>query len=294
VKTVRAIAQETNLRRDRIGYSNDPRMLDGKIYVIAAYSFRHLNSEYAGPLIWVRRDSDSAVADFYPGKDGWVDVAAITAWLDGSTADVAWYDQSGAARHIETTTANLNLTGVNGHPTAEFSGEVMKGTFSMSGTALSFLQVSRDNARQAGGGPDYYWGLGLGTTSGAAFGAEGDAENDYLAGDYVFITNGTNAGQVPHFVSSGGQSSAPTGLEVWGGILSADRALLRRNGSALASRVASTGSSIVAANQLAIGAKTQTISDPHIGVDIGELIFFTADINSDVASYEAAMAEAWG
>lgn len=293
MKTIRAIAQGASFRSERIGYSNNARMLDGAMFVKAAYSFRHLVSDYGGPLIWVFRDSDSAVKNFYPAKDGWVDTAEITAWLNGSTGDVGWYDQSGNARDIETTTANLNLTGVNGHPTAEFSGKVMKSRFSMTGTALSFLQASRDNARQSGGGPDYYWGLALSGSSGIAFGAEGDAESDYLAGDYVFFGKGSEVAAAPRFISDGGQTSAPTALEVWSGILSADRATLRRDGSALTSRVAATGSDVVAANQLAIGAKTQTVSDSHIGVDIGELIFFTSDINSDVAAYEAALTEAW-
>lgn len=303
-RTNRAISPGTNYGKGRVGFSGNAKLLDGKRHVAAAYSLRHINSDYAGPLARITRTSDAQSIDLYPGKNEFdllpdpraTNIDTVEAWLGGSAATGRPYDQSGNGRDIETGAPTFSLDGLNGHPCFIFTNNAatnLKGTFSLSGSAFSFLQVSMDTVRQSGGGPDYYFGLANAGTAGIAFGAEGDAEQDYLPGDYVLFGKGLNSGEPPRFISNGGLSTVPTALEVWTGILSASRATLRRNGAALASRVALTGGVITAANQFVLGARTQTGSDGHPGWRLGEWIGFRNDINADVAAYEAACAAAW-
>lgn len=70
----------------------------------ALFSFRLVGWGYDGPCILVRRSTDNAVRDFGFAA-GWLDVAAMLAWVteQSSTASgyvVTWYDQSGNGRDI--------------------------------------------------------------------------------------------------------------------------------------------------------------------------------------------------
>ncbi|WGD30404.1 arabinofuranosidase catalytic domain-containing protein [Ancylobacter sp. WKF20] len=115
--------------RRRAGARRAP--LDG-IAPYAAHGLQRLLSSYRGPLLRARRGSDNAQADFYPRGDGWLDVAALTAW--GGSASVflvTLYDQTGNGRHAGQTTVGaqprLALSGVadlgpNGRPVAVFDG----------------------------------------------------------------------------------------------------------------------------------------------------------------------------
>lgn len=86
----------------------------------AAYALCRLRSAYTGPVVQVRRSSDSTVADVYPDASGRVLQTAsgqtLSAWLGGSTAYVTtWYDQSGRSM-------NLAAASVAGQPPLELSG----------------------------------------------------------------------------------------------------------------------------------------------------------------------------
>ncbi|WAC27261.1 arabinofuranosidase catalytic domain-containing protein [Ancylobacter sp. SL191] len=115
--------------RRRAGARRAP--LDG-LAAYAAHGLRRLLSTYRGPLLRARRGSDNAQADFYPRGDGWLDLAALTAWAGSSSAFlVTLYDQTGNARHAGQATPGaqprLVLTGTpelgpNGRLVATFDG----------------------------------------------------------------------------------------------------------------------------------------------------------------------------
>lgn len=68
---------------------------------LMVYSFRHINSNYVGPLIKVRRASDNATADYSASLGNFVDWAAIDTWAGGNYFLEKWYDQSGNNYHLE-------------------------------------------------------------------------------------------------------------------------------------------------------------------------------------------------
>ncbi len=84
-------------------------ILDEKLVDISfAYSMRILESDYEGPLVRLRRQSDNAEMDFGCTDTDIVDVAAINSWRGGANVFmVVWYDQSGLGRNaIQNTNAN--------------------------------------------------------------------------------------------------------------------------------------------------------------------------------------------
>lgn len=76
-------------------------ILDDKLDDISfAYGLRVLESDYNGPLIRLRRDSDNAEEDFGWADNDIVDVDAINTWRAGANVFVViWYDQSGLGRN---------------------------------------------------------------------------------------------------------------------------------------------------------------------------------------------------
>lgn len=104
--------------------------------------FRGLSS-YSGPLVRLRRDSDDAESDFGTGADGeFLDVAAITTWLGGSTGYVVTiYDQTANGDDItQATKANqpaltLSDAAANNKPTMSFDGgDWLQGAFAVGGS----------------------------------------------------------------------------------------------------------------------------------------------------------------
>ena len=75
----------------------------GQGAVLGFYSLRKVIPTYTGPVINVRRSSDSVTADFFADLNGNLkatDGTKITGWLNGTTGYVTtWYDQSIYARH---------------------------------------------------------------------------------------------------------------------------------------------------------------------------------------------------
>lgn len=78
----------------------------------AAFSTRLLRSNYFGPMVRVRRSTDSAEADFYANEYGHIGTSrygrgtSLTSWLNGGTGFVrVWYDQSGCGAHVTQSTA---------------------------------------------------------------------------------------------------------------------------------------------------------------------------------------------
>lgn len=67
----------------------------------AAYALHRLLSDYEGPAILVRRDSDNATLDIGFLADGSLDTAALLAHCGANSGYVVtWYDQSGLGRHF--------------------------------------------------------------------------------------------------------------------------------------------------------------------------------------------------
>lgn len=108
------------------GVSPGPRPLETIPGIYGIVGTVRFVSTYLGPLVRLRRSSDNAERDFYPlaGSD-WVDTAAITTWLAGSTASIkTFYDQRGSKHWTQTSNAT--------QPTLTISGTFAWATFSVS------------------------------------------------------------------------------------------------------------------------------------------------------------------
>ena len=93
------------------------------LYSIA--SLKLVRAAYTGDLARLRRVSDNVEDDFGPDGTGWIDAAAITTWLGGSSARVVtMYDQSGNGRTWTQSTAGtqpfLDLSAT--YPRLDFQG----------------------------------------------------------------------------------------------------------------------------------------------------------------------------
>lgn len=84
--------------------ANQRFLLDRYQGATVAYSLRRLRAGYVGPVVRVRRSSDSAEADFRAAE---VSGGALTAWVgSGNDGFVrTWYDQSLNAKHAGQTTS---------------------------------------------------------------------------------------------------------------------------------------------------------------------------------------------
>lgn len=103
-------------------------VLDHVPNAAAAYSLRRLSNAYTGPVVKVRRSSDSTTADFTAADvvDG-----TLTAWVGAGDGFVhTWYDQSGNERNATQATAAAQpkvvssgtLVTEGGRPTLQFDG----------------------------------------------------------------------------------------------------------------------------------------------------------------------------
>lgn len=79
-----------------------PGILDFAPGAAAAYSLRNLSRSYAGPVVTVRRSTDSAEADFTAAE---VSDGTLAGWAGADGFVKQWWDQSGNARHATQATA---------------------------------------------------------------------------------------------------------------------------------------------------------------------------------------------
>jgi hypothetical protein len=89
----------------------------------AAYSMRRIVSGYAGKAIKVRRSSDNASQDIGFAANGWLDMAAASAFAAGSTLWIdTWYDQGAGGLNAKaaTTSAQPQLNVIGGVPYIAF------------------------------------------------------------------------------------------------------------------------------------------------------------------------------
>lgn len=112
------------------GYLLNSMTTTTKNSVIVAYSLRRVNPSYAGPVVRVRRSTDSSESDFYSTYYGLLTLdpsgngTTLLSWLTGATGYVrTWYDQSGTERHaIQTTTGSQpQISFTLGYPTVYFN-----------------------------------------------------------------------------------------------------------------------------------------------------------------------------
>lgn len=84
-------------------------ILDEKLEDISfAFSLRILESDYNGPLIRLRRDSDNLEEDFFCTDSDMVNIDAINTWRNGANVYVTiWYDQSGLNRNAVQSTNTM-------------------------------------------------------------------------------------------------------------------------------------------------------------------------------------------
>jgi hypothetical protein len=116
----------------------------------AAYSTRRLRTDYAGPLVRVRRSGDNAEADIGYGAAGWLDEAALLAHVGaGSGFVTTWYDQSGNGRDATQTTAGRQPNIVNAgvvRPAPDFDGvdDDMRSTVGAIGSSCEIMVATND------------------------------------------------------------------------------------------------------------------------------------------------------
>ena len=109
----------------------------------AAFSTRLLRSDYFGPVVRVRRSTDSAEADFFANEAGQLGTSrygrgtSLMSWLSGGTGFVrTWYDQSGSGAHVtqSTTSSQPTITPATGTTgtliTFDGSNDFLSGTTS--------------------------------------------------------------------------------------------------------------------------------------------------------------------
>lgn len=103
-----------------------------------AYSIKSVFSTYTGPVVQIRRSSDSAIIDFYSDADtnGNLNTSSgvdYISWLNGATGYVTiWYDQSGKGYHAQQSNVAIQ-------PTVDYTNKVVD--FTANG-GLSYLQTT--------------------------------------------------------------------------------------------------------------------------------------------------------
>lgn len=251
-----------------------------------AYAARQLRAAHTTALLRVRRSSDNAEQDIQ-AVSGALDTTALLAFAGaGDAFVVAWYDQTGNARHLTQPTAarqpRIVASGVvdvvNTRPTVNLiaaNSHWMSGAFAplYSAGAATFVGAWRNNASAA----DSYL---FGETSSADFDPFYDLTSGSSQSNEVKLAIRDDAGAT--FSGNGGS------LQVQG----------FTNGAMRAFRVADTGSAVrvasnttaeaqdatytrsghtLTANQTALGARLrQASADKFPSMSVGEIIAFPA------------------
>ena len=141
-------------------------LLDDYPSAAAAYSLRALNSAYTGPLIRVRRSSNTE-KDFFAKYDGSLDTVALLEYVnDGANTGngfiTTWYDQSGNGINANQSSASKQpiiassgvISTLNGNPTMQFISSFVMDlnltgypfTSGGSATEKSIFAVAENNA----------------------------------------------------------------------------------------------------------------------------------------------------
>lgn len=147
----------------------------------AAYSVgRKLRAAYTGPLFELRKTIgvDSFEQDFYPLANGYLDTAAVAAYLAGADSHgiSAIYDQVGSRNRTQSTAAlqaQFIASGQNGRPIARFDGSRIYDFTSLALANFTLFMAYQANVPTlsvhyllAGSGQGFYTGGTTGTATG--------------------------------------------------------------------------------------------------------------------------------
>ena len=196
-----------------------------------ALGLRKLNSSYNGNALQLRRSSDNATSDFgFVGND--LDLASITAWLNGATGYCTiLYDQSGNGGDVTQTDPNRQPSfvsgGINGNPTLHFNTSqflsnntnypppftVVYGARETGGSRQRVLSAGNNN-----------WLLGFwGGNKQCAYFDGWVAYPNYAGDNSFYVYSGASDGSVSQFyenssliANNSGGVSGPNGIELNG------------------------------------------------------------------------------
>lgn len=255
-----------------------PGFLDGRSDVAAAYSMRRVWSAALGPLVRLRRVSDSVERDFGANQFA-VSAPEVAAWVGGSSATVTkWYDQSGAGRDLAQSTASFQPAFSvlsNGLPGVTFDGtnDVLRASFTL-------IQPHARNIV-----------MRVVTTPAA----EGHVLDGFTNGGGQVYYSAANGSQ-PHIYAGGTLGSNDTSMPVsTRGVLGMTfndvSSILNFNAATTSSFTGAAGS--INPDGISVGASAS--SGNPLNVEVQELIQFnTAHTAGQLASDNAAMRTAWG
>lgn len=165
--------------------------------VSLAVSLRTMFSRYTGPLVLIRRGSDSATLDVY-AKDGVIDRAAVAAFCAGTTGFVrTWYDQSGNGCNVDQPTAASQ-------PTIFSSGDLVRDAYGnprIFHTATGQIMTFNPALVANGANPSTCFAVTMNTTAGGVrsrFSWGTNTANLYRSyetdnGNLPRVTNGTTS-----------------------------------------------------------------------------------------------------
>ncbi len=264
-----------------------PKLLDFAPGAAAAYSLRQLSSSYAGPVVTVRRSSDSAEADFTAGE---VSDGTLAAWV-GSGDDgfvTTWHDQSGNGKDATQATSTAqpkiidsgSLVTQAGRPALLFDGS--------DDTLFLADDVMPSNQ------PAYSFGVFSATTKTAAQWIFGRAFN---AGAYYFSVIASNAATNPSSIRFAIRTSVDvavftsaisTGLvTLFSGSYDSSQIVVRRDGAHSATAAASGAISYNANDRAAIGAaRSSTTTSLFLEGKISEIIHYNSSQSARVQRIE--------
>lgn len=251
--------------------------LAGRADVAMAYSFRHLNSTYLGPVIRARRASDNAELDFNPSTNALLTFAAINTWAGGNAFVVTLYDQSGNARDVTQATAALQpqiINGSNSNPAMLFDGvdDLMRsGAFAIA-QPVTINTVFR-----------------LPTAAGAQVAVDNGTNETFE----IWFTVGAARIYGGTTLSDASVDAAmPIGARAaFGGAFNGASSLIEVNSTSLGSAAGTAGTNGITTG-ITVGAAGD--SALFINMEMQELIYFnTAHLSGQLAADNSAMRTAW-
>lgn len=174
--------------------------------VFVAYSLRRVTS-YTGPLIRIRRVSDSVELDFGSVADGSLDTTAISTFLLGTTGTISkWYDQGPNAFDVAQATAGsqpaYTENSYGSRPGLTFNGTSSNLTrASTTWNAADLMAFAVCKLTTAGGTYRALFTLASATTSGIELIlSNGATSQDWVAADARADGNGSNSGRAPRAI----------------------------------------------------------------------------------------------
>lgn len=260
-----------------------------------AYSLRNIRTAYTGPVVQLRRSSDSSTRDCYEAEltDG-----TVATWASGGDAFVrTWYDQSGNARHVQQTTSSLqpqlvssgSVLLLNGKPAIDWSAasvnRVMTGTVATS-TAMTVVSVFSAVKRSATYIKLFNIGADSANSGYALTPFVWETAQDWQTNDSAFLANGYDSAQSARIVSSGAIfTSSATAQALFFNSISSAAARAFVNGTEIAYRVQTPGNtSVNASTTLYLGNNNASVQ--QFSGRMQEIIFWTADRLSSRAQAE--------